>query len=143
MRVRAGRPTPVARWGAALMAILLLVAGCTKDAPGADSAARQKPRVEVLRSLPFGDAAVGVVTEVLEQAGVGVYDDGAEVTDGKPVRVMRWQVRNLAIDAANGGGVPGNVLAELAPVPQGVPPVPYLLAAWIDTYDSQDARLKK
>lgn len=143
MRVLAGRPTTVARWGAAMTAIVLLVAGCTNNAAKEDSAGRQNSQIEVLRALPFGDGAQDVVTDVLERAGVGVYDDDAEVTDGKPVRVTRWQVRNLAIEAANGGGLPGNVLAELAPVPQGVPPVPYLVAAWIDTYGSQGAKFAK
>jgi hypothetical protein len=131
------------RWGTALLAIVLLVAGCDKDSSSSAGSSPEKQQVDTLRALPFGDAAQGVVNDVLARAGVGLHEDNAEVTTGQPVRVTRWQARNLAVDAANGGGVPGDALNALAPVPQGAPPVPYLVAAWVTSYDSPSARFAR
>lgn len=137
------------RYAAAITTIVmsLLVAGCTKagdDSPDpqpwrplpVDAAARKS--VDTLRALPYKAGNVEVVTKVLETAGVGVYPDDAR--DGaEPVRLTRWQVRNLATEAANGGGVRGATLAALAGGAEGAPPVSYLLAAWVATYPSPSA----
>lgn len=136
--------------GAAIIALVAVVmaAGCKSGSePGGGEAARVEPlpvqpadqaAVDALRALPFNAASVAIVVEVLGRAKVGVYPD--EATDGsEPVRLTRWQVGNMAAEAANGGGVHGTALSELAAVPDGAPPMSYLLAAWVMRYPSPSA----
>ena len=139
MKITAGRRSSAV---AALLVVAVTLTGCSGASSDTPSTPEQH-QVETLRALPFGDAAAAVVTEVLTGAGIGVSADDAEVTGGEPVRVTRWQALNLGVEAANGGGVPGDALAATAPVPQGAPPVPYLVAAWITTYDSPSARFAR
>ncbi len=130
------------RWGAALIAASVLVSGCTKDT-GSVSESRENPQITTLRALPFGEAGLAVVSEVLMGAGVGVFDDAASVTAGPVMRLLRWQVRNVAVEAANGGGITGEALDGLVPVREGVPPVAYLVAAWVKSFDSAGARFSR
>jgi hypothetical protein len=128
---RAGLPRLVA----AGCVLVVVVAGCTHPRPPDPGPAQ----VARLRALPFGESNLAVVTKVLAKAGVGIYDDTA--ADGtQPVRVTRWQARNLAVEAANGGGIRGDVLAQLAATPPGAPPIGYLIGAWIKVYDSPASR---
>jgi hypothetical protein len=117
----------------AFLPVLLILSGCDGGSSGSSEAAASEP-AHRLRALPFGDTQLGLVRSILEQAGVGI--DRAD----RPVRVTAWQAQNMALEAANGGGVPGATLDALAPVPDGSPPVAFLLAAWITTYDSPGAR---
>ena len=119
-------------------AVVLLVTGCGKaTAPGPEA-----DYVDTLLRLPMTDEAVTVVTDVLTSAGVAVVD--ADTTDSAaPVQVADWQVRNLAVEAANGGGIDGQTLNELAPTPADAPPLAFLLAAWVSTYDSAGARFAR
>lgn len=121
-----------------VVAAVLLVAGCGR----ATSPGLEAEHVDTLRRLPISEAAVAVVTDVLTSAGVAVVD-AASPDSTTPVQVADWQVRNLAVEAANGGGVDGQTLNELAPVPDGAPPMAFLLAAWITTYDSAGARFSR
>lgn len=133
---------------AALMAMVLLTgtAGCsgtTKNGSTSSAVPNDDRQITVLRAEPFGDQALGVVNDVLARSGVGVNDNGGEVTTHTTMRLTRWQVRNLAIEAANGGGVPAEELSAAVPVPADAPPLPYLIAAWIKTYDSPGARFSR
>lgn len=131
------------------LAAVLVAAGCDKPGfePDADGVARPQPlpvttadqeAIDTLRALPFDAAKVDVVTQVLRRAKVGVYPDDAS-TGAEPVRLTTWQVRNLAVEAANGGGVSGATLNDLAGLPEGAPPMSYLLAAWVIRYPSPSA----
>lgn len=146
------KPVPVshglARWVAAALAMCVLAACAGPSAPdatgrgasghpGIDPAAQSQ--VDQLRALPFTQDSAAIVAAVLRDAGVGIYDDGAPDGQGI-VQLTGWQVRNLAVEAANGGGVTGDVLAQVAPTPKGAPPIGYLLAAWAISYDSPGAR---
>src|SRR5688572_9455049 len=117
----------------ALLPMLLMLSACDG---GSSGAAAPEP-VHQLRTLPFGETQLSLARSILTQAGVGI--DRVD----RPVRVTAWQAQNLAVEAANGGGISGATLDALAPVPDGSPPVAFLLAAWITTYDSPGARFVK
>lgn len=131
-----------------VVAVLVVGSGCARSDDGASGEAAASGALPVdpaaqsvvdeLRALPFDESKRDVVAGLLAEAGVGVYPDDA--TDGsEPVRLTEWQVGNLAAEAANGGGVTGETLRELAPMPEGAPPISYLLAAWVTAYPSPSA----
>jgi hypothetical protein len=128
---------------ASLLCVAMVVSGCQG---GHDSASTSAPveqnQVAALRALPFTEHNVDVVTGVLRQAGVGISADTA-AAGAEPVRLTAWQARNLAAEAANGGGIRGDDLTALAGTPPGAPPLSYLVAAWLSTYDSGGARFAK
>lgn len=136
-RFRTSMTTAIA---ATLTAAVLLAGGCRSSNP---STSQERRQVEQLRTLPVSDQTVDTVTEVLREAAVEIDPDDAQVTGGRPISVTQWQVRNLAVEAANGGGVSGDELASLAPLPRNAPPLPYLIAAWAQTYDSSGARFAR
>ncbi len=127
------------------IAVCLLLAGCGsggKKDPGFTAlpiSTADQSKVDRLRALPITESAVAVVSEVLRAAGVGVYADGAAAPAKEPVRLMNWQVQNLAVEAANGGGAKGSALTAVSKLPEGAPPVGYLLAAWVTKHDSPAA----
>jgi hypothetical protein len=126
---------------AALMCVALVASGCGHD-PASPATPVEQTQVAALRALPFTEHNVGVATDVLKQAGVSVSADDA-ATGTAPVRLTSWQTRNLAAEAANGGGIRGEDLTALAGTPDGSPPLSYLIAAWLSTYDSAGARFAK
>ena len=147
-------PTPrrvqcLARYLALLMLPVLLVA-CT--APGdpapqgwagsrgsSDPVLAGEQAAEALRTRPADPAAVDLVEGVLVAAGVQVVDDvTSEAT--APVRVTRWQVATMASQATTGGGTLGRTLDSLVPAPPGAPPIPFLIAAWMQQAASDSAR---
>ena len=121
---------------------VLALSGCVptaqdpeKPAIDADALAR----VEQLRSLPFDESKVAIVTDALRAAGVAVADtwdpDAPEV-----VRITSWQAQNMAAEAANDGGMTGAELEAASPTPEGAAPIGYLISAWAIDYDSDAAR---
>jgi hypothetical protein len=126
----------------ALGAILAL-SGCvpseSDDAefPAIDPAALKL--VEQLRSLPFDEASVGIATDALESAGVAI-DDVWDPAANEVVRITPWQAQNMAVEAANGGGVSGAELEAISPAPEGAAPIGYIISAWAIDYDSDAAR---
>lgn len=97
--------------------------------------------VSALRQLPFDSSTLEVARSIVEAAGIQVVSD--DETSDPPtaaVAISEWELRNVAAQAANGGGVPAVTLAELAPTEAGQPPVPYLVAAWMRVYDSPGSR---
>ncbi|MCP2328376.1 hypothetical protein HDA40_006883 [Hamadaea flava] len=135
---------------AAVVAVALLatVSACSHDdkpdsaRPSIDPASAAK--VSKLRRLPFDADQVGVLADELAAAGVGITQDpttpSGPTLQLQTVRLTGWQLQNMAAEAANGGGVRGDLLATTAPTPQGAPPLGYLIAAWATTYDSPGAR---
>jgi len=134
----------------ALLAVavaLTLLAGCTSTSKGSTGDASKpvspfdpaaQAAVEQLRAQPFGESQVDGVVAVLRTAGAGVYPDGS-YGGTEPVRFLRWQVVNLATEAANEGGIRGATLDQLTGRIDGVPPVSYLVAAWVSSYPSPAA----
>ena len=99
--------------------------------PSAEYAEDQGPAaVAALRALPFSEASVESFVRILERSGVEVVE-GFDSRAAAPVHLTRWQAENMAAEVANGGGVTGRTLAELAPTPPRTPPLPFLIAAWI------------
>jgi hypothetical protein len=54
--------------------------------------------------------------------------------------VTPWQLRNLALQAANGGGVRGEDLDRLTGTPVNSPPIYDLIGGWIRVYGSPGSR---
>jgi hypothetical protein len=130
----------------AAFVVVTLLAGCTSSggsAGGSGSSGSSfdpaaQAAVEKLRAQPFGESQVDGVVAVLHTAGVGVYADGS-AGGAEPLRFLHWQVVNLATEAANGGGIRGATLDSLTGRVDGVPPVSYLIAAWVSSYPSPAA----
>ncbi len=130
---------------ALLVGAVLVLSGCVPTAPEPESEfpaidADALALVDQLRSLPFDESKVAIVTTALDAAGVAIADtwdpDAAEV-----VRITPWQAQNMAIQAANDGGVSGAELEAASPTPEGSAPIGYLISAWAIDYDSDAARL--
>jgi hypothetical protein len=124
--------------------VVLGVSGCVPSTtPESDSSAIDAgalKSVAELRSLPFDESSVAIVSHALTDAGVAIADAWDD-TAHEIIRITPWQVQNMAAEAANGGGVTGAELVEMAPTPDGAPPIGYLISAWATTYDSDAARL--
>jgi hypothetical protein len=127
------------------------VAGCTSSGtPGAGGSAdgtlastqRENALVASLRATPFSEDTVNGFVAVLQDSGIEVVDDVTS-TATAAVRVTRWQAENMAAETANGGGVTGRTLAELAPTRPGAPPTPFLVAAWMVEAGSPGARFAR
>jgi hypothetical protein len=128
---------------ALLVGAVLLLSGCVPTAPDPESPAIDADALAVvdeLRGLPFDESKVAIVTTALDAAGVAIADswdpDAPEV-----VRITPWQAQNMAIEAANDGGVSGAELEAASPTPEGSAPIGYLISAWAIDYDSDAARL--
>ena len=86
---------------------------------------------------PFSDDAVAAAIAALALVGVGVYASPAE-TDPllpisgvpSPLRLLEWQVTQMAHETATGNGLTGSELDDLIPPPKGSPPPALLLAAY-------------
>ena len=102
-------------------------------------------QVAALRQLPFDASRVDVARQILNDSGVLILDGfGADEPAAMgPVTVSDWQLRNMAAQAANGGGVTSEALGALAPSPADQPQIPYLIAAWALDYDSAGAHLSR
>ena len=149
LRPRRVQRQRLARCLALVMLPVLLVA-CTTSGDAAPQGLAGSPgsggpvlageqAAEVLRTQPSGQAAADLVQGVLEAAGVQVVDDvTSEAT--APVRVTRWQVATMTSQATTGGGTLGRTLDALAPAPPGAPPIPFLIAAWMQQAGSDSAR---
>ena len=127
-----------------VLAALLAGAACaptTDPATLADIDPAAQSALDSIRELPFDESRVHALSRVLTAAGVEVVE-GPDPGDSA-VSVTSWQTGNMAAEVANGGGLTGAELAELAPVPDGVPPLGYLVAAWASVYDTDGARFAR
>jgi hypothetical protein len=137
------RRSRIVRPLALALGAILALSGCvpseSDDAefPAIDPAALKL--VEQLRSLPFDAASVGIATDTLESAGVAI-DDVWDPAAKEVVRITPWQTQNMAVEAANGGGVSGAELEAISPAPEGAAPIGYIISAWAIDYDSDAAR---
>jgi hypothetical protein len=120
--------------------VLLSIALCSCAGRGAGAAASPL-------AGPFSQRTVDAVVHLLAGSGVAVVGGlggGAPQVpvDGppSPLRVWAWQARSLAVETAGGGGLPGAEIDALAPVPTGVVPLSYLLAAYVSAGRTQGAQ---
>ena len=132
LRSRPG-PTPARRllgrrrWLTTVVVSAVIVAGCSNPQPSVS------PHVT---AAPFGPADVTAAVEMLASAGVAVRIKPADaplVTPAGQSRVglLRFQVRNLALDV-RGGGLRGSDLDDVAAANGGLP-ASYLIAAWAES----------
>lgn len=102
-------------------------------------------QVAGLRKLPFDSATIDVAAAIMAGSGVHVIDAdaGGGQQSSSGVVISDWQLRNMAAQAANSGGVTAAMLTDLAPTAGDQPPVAYLVAAWAMVYDSPGARFSQ
>ncbi len=132
--------------GAAALIACLLLDSCSSG--GGQQAGN--PLATALRE-PYGAHSTDTVITALANAGIAVQATELSKAAVTPVtgsaahlRLTRWQARNLALDAASGGGgVLGGDLDRVVPMPPGAPPFSYLLAAWVSTGPGYGAHLAR
>ena len=85
--------------------------------------------------------------DVLARSGVAVYESFTAQTPLRPISgersalaLTRWQVANLANEAADHGGYLGAQFDALARMPKSAPPFSYFIASWILHSPSDGAR---
>jgi hypothetical protein len=118
------------------------VAACGLVGVGDSGKANQGSVVSRLRGGTFGDRQVDLVAGVLTRAGADI-SGGFTKPGTAPVRLTRWQVRNLAAEAYSGGGQTGAEINEDFPTPAGMPPLGFVINAWMIRYDSEAARFAR
>ncbi len=76
----------------------------------------------------------------LERAGIQVVPDVASLASvDAPVVLVEAQANRLLADLDLGAGVLGATIDELVPLPPDVPPMSYLIAAWVSVGDTTAA----
>ena len=141
------RRSPLSVLLASVTGAVLVLSGCVPPAPAPESESEFSAidsdalaLVEELRSRPFDESKIELVTTALDAAGVAIADTWDPAAP-EVVRITPWQVQNMAIEAANDGGVSGAELEAISPAPEGSAPIGYLISAWAIDYDSDAARL--
>lgn len=102
-------------------------------------------------ATPTGrDGTVEKLIGLLAKSGIAVVQDSSDTEPIReveeplsPVRFLRDQVENMALELSADGGVPGARLDELAPAPDGALPISYLIAGYITSKDTIGARAAK
>jgi hypothetical protein len=92
------------------------------------------------------DAAVAS----LANAGVATYASAQDTTPidrvtgpTSPEHFLLWQVRNMALEAANGNGLTGADIDKMSALPESLPPFSKMIAVWAKGYTSPAARAAK
>jgi hypothetical protein len=142
----------------AALVVALLVAACggatapSAAPPTATPIASADPdsaaTVAALRAVPYGAANTDAAIEALGRSGVAVVERvtstdplKAVVAPAAPLRLTRWQVHALGLEAATGGGLTGAELDALIPVPERAPRTSRIVAGYLARVDSPGARL--
>ena len=79
----------------------------------------------------------------LRDLGIAVVADTAAALDGPATTVLtvtRAQVAAMADEVAGGTGITGAAIDAVTPMPDGAPPFSYVLAAWLDSADTERSR---
>ena len=91
------------------------------------------------RIPPFSPVLVQQLDDLLQSAGVAVLPDEqvfdrGDAAGAEAFAVSQFQLRNMAVEIAGdaGGGWYGSQIDEMVPLPKGVPPLSYFIAAWVD-----------
>jgi hypothetical protein len=94
----------------------------------------------------FAKSSVTSAEKALAQGGIATVSnessDKALVAVHGPIRMhfTEAQVRSMALQAADGGGITGSTLDSIAALPSDYPPLSYLLASWISGSKSTAAK---
>ncbi len=103
-----------------------------------------------LRAPDFGEDALDATIEILARSGVGTYaspDDVAPVmpVEGveSPVRLLREQVRAMALEAWGSGGLLGADLDPLAEDAPDLVPASWVVAAYVVGGDTEGAEVAR
>jgi hypothetical protein len=98
----------------------------------------------------FGEAHVDAAIEALAMAGILVQRDpndllGYRPVEGKasPLRFLRWQVQNMALELSAGAGQRGDELDALIDTQPGAPPPSYLLAGYVAAAETTGGELAR
>lgn len=103
-----------------------------------------------LRAPEFGDDAIDAAIGILARSGIGTYEspgavapilpiEGAE----SPVRLLRDQVRAMALEAWGSGGILGADLDELVPAEPDLVPASWLVAGYVEDGDTRGAEVAR
>jgi hypothetical protein len=103
-----------------------------------------------MKRARFSDANVEAAVSALALAGIPVYAGPADAEPvmqvagaPSPLRLLLWQVRNLTLEVAVGGGHRGAELDSVLPAPEGAAPPSYLLAGYIAAVQTPGAELAR
>jgi hypothetical protein len=86
------------------------------------------------------------LADQLMDLGIGVIEGADQLPDrtiGAAVPMLlvtRSQVAAHAHELSRGGGTAGSDIDRLTPMPDGAPPFSYLIAAWLDSSDTDRSR---
>jgi hypothetical protein len=141
-----------ARLVALVLALATLLPGSALgQSPSPGSAGSPSP---TLRPSPVASPSSQAIepdalAEQLRGLGIGVIDDAGELPDrgaGAPVPMLlvtRSQVAAYAHELSRGGGTAGSDIDRLTPMPEGAPPFSFLIAAWLDSSDTERSRVAR
>jgi len=90
---------------------------------------------------PAASASSTIDLGPLTAAGIVIVPDESKSAANSPGHLVVTQVQaeRLATGVAPGDGILGRDVDAVAPMPAGVPPTSYLVAAWVSAYDSPAA----
>ncbi|MFI5281866.1 MAG: hypothetical protein ACHQ0J_01895 [Candidatus Dormibacterales bacterium] len=98
----------------------------------------------------FSDQSVAALGQAFATEGVGTYDSDSSsaplwpiTSPASPLKVLRWQLRAMALEASTsgGGGTTGASLDLLHPAAQDQLPVSYLMAGYVTWGGTPGSRL--
>ena len=162
-RASTERRSPATRLIALVLCVSLVAAACSSSNGGDDSAATNREPSGVAdedRGLvgtgvfggAFGDDSVDEAIDRLAESGIAVFPDegGPAIVEpdepASPLPLLRWQARNLTLEAASGGGLLGSDLDGLvAPDPDHpeAPSPAQFLAAYVHGVETPGAELSR
>jgi hypothetical protein len=146
------------RSGSGLIAVsvaaMLVLSGCTGSSAGHPSASASpsssaspvsSTNAPVHRPVAFSASTLSSAEQALAADGIAtVANESATapliaVTGTVRITFTQSQVRAMALQEADGGGISGASLDAAAPAASGVVPFSYLLASWVSTTSSPAA----
>ena len=95
------------------------------------------PPTSVEKEQPLS-ASAAALADVLTRTGVDITSDVG--IGASPFAVPSWQIEPLALEAISRGGILGSVIDDMAPMPDELPSMSFLLAGWVTSADSPGAR---
>ena len=116
------------------------------EAPARQTRTASPPPFTGARLPAFSTAFVERLGGLLREAGVDVLPDEMVFERGEAggpgFAVSEFQLRTMAVEIAGdaGGGFYGSHLDEIAPLPNGVPPLSFFIAGWMHLGQSPAAR---
>lgn len=124
----------------------------TTPSPGPSAAAETPARELVgrIRAEPFGEANVEAAIELLARSGIGTWEDPTAAgpirpIEGveSPVRLLRDQVRAMALEAWASGGITGSDLDALVPAEPDLAPPSWILAGYVSDVETEGAEVAR